>query len=213
MMLLSPFAHYQLRKLLPNLICFSFVLADQVKLSSSINLDKVLHHSLHRLQKSPNSIIKIKELEVLVVMYQNIAERKSKTHSSLLEIKRRILSLLELNQPLSDGVKLPPMISEQSTGLFKFHFSGRLHQGYNHNNQLYGLIREFPVTCKLQSYRLMWVLIDQKLACLCTFSQAHHRIWISLQSPACATLLQQEQVIESLQSLHLRSYKLRRVTA
>jgi hypothetical protein len=209
MIALSPYTHYQLRKLLPDLLHFAYLPINQTELANPANLEKVLHHLLHRLQKSPNAVCKTQELDILVPMYCENVHQQSSTHQRILEIKRRILALLGLNQTLVNRLKQSLFISEQSTRLFNFYFSGKMCQGCNYDDELYGLIREFPANRKLQAFLLIWALVDQKVVCLLTFSKVHYRIWISLRSRGCSTLLLKDQAIESLQLLHLRACKLR----
>jgi hypothetical protein len=193
---ISPITQYYLRKLLNQGLG-----ADTLGFASS----KVLEGIQSKLLQASSA----RELEILVNHYQNIESQLTQHQENLTEVKRRILAVLGLRLH-SISSTVPTLVQESAVMSFRFLQQGKLLEGSRFEGEVYGLIKQFNLVQRQQSYQVAWALTEQKVPFILTASEIRYGIWVCLRSPTYTVLINQglgilDRVV-SLQSI-LNSFK------
>ncbi|MGI0485725.1 hypothetical protein ACN4EK_09835 [Pantanalinema rosaneae CENA516] len=82
---------------------------------------------------------------------------------------------------------VPLVVREQQVVLFKFYMDQAICEGMTHTNELYRLVKVFPVKERLEAYRFGCELILQGAPVVITVSQERYAVWASLRNGSTAT--------------------------
>lgn len=193
---LSPLAQYCIRKLLrqsTDNLAQIFMPNSRAAGLSEISLDKILSNWSCQLNSEGSETV---ELELLLKLYQQF--EKAPAHSAnLIEIKRRILQILGFQTSPILPTEFPTIIKLGSTQQFSFFYKGRIQTGMRYQNELFGAVKTFSLTHRLQAYQNAWALSVAKVPIVLTFSTSELVIWINLQSPTYAVLVHQNPAVFS----------------
>jgi hypothetical protein len=194
---LSPLAQYCIRKLLrqstDNLAQLFMPTNSKAAGLSEISLNKILSNWSCQFKSESSEIA---ELELLIKLYQQF--EKSPAHSAnLVEIKRRILQIFGFQTSPILPIEFPTIIKLGSTQQFRFFYKGRIQTGMRYHDELFGAVKTFPLTHRLQAYQSAWVLSVAKVPLVLTFSPSELIIWINLRSPTYAVLIHQNPAVFS----------------
>jgi hypothetical protein len=203
-MQLSPFTQYYTRKLIQEYLeSRRYPLQSRIcpQDCMQINLYRVLSHLY------PNPLeaqAKIDELEALVAVCRTLEASSVKNQDNLNKFKRRVIQLLGLRL----GEMLPTgslrRIPEQWGTVFRFYTENQVREGFNYENEFYGLVQQFKPSQLLQICQLTYVLLHHQIPFIITRSEKRYGIWIHMKSPAYLTFLKQGQHVVSL---HLNLFK------
>lgn len=206
---LSPLAQYYIRKLLrqstDNLAQLLMPNSNLTSLSE-VSTSKLLY----QLSFEPKAQgIEVAELELLIKLYQQY-ENTSTNAASLIEIKRRIFQILGLQSDPTLLSKLPPIVAIGAIQPFCFFYNGQVQKGIRYRNELFGAVKTFALTHRLQAYQVAWALSEAKVSVVLTLAASELVIWVNLQSPAYLILLQDATLLRTLLTLTstLSKYKL-----
>jgi hypothetical protein len=203
-MQLSPFTQYYARKLIQEYIeSLRYALQSRIRLQdcTQINLHQILSHLYPTALEAK---AKIDELEALVAVYRTLEVSSVENQHNLNKVKRRIIQLLGLRL----GETLPTgslrRIPEQWGTVFRFYTENQVREGFNYENEFYGLVQQFKPSQLLQIRQLTYVLLHHQIPFILTRSEKRYGIWIHMKSPAYFTFLKQGQHVVSL---HLNLFK------
>jgi hypothetical protein len=179
MELLSPLAQYYLRKLL----------TEQNQASKAVKVDENLenvrsYRKVKRLNVQGLESSSCRELETLIHHYQSLENQIAHHYEGLNEVKRRIFWLLDHRISSSTAEEVPPLVLEQNVLRFSFLHQENLTQGIRFENEVYGLIREYPLDLSRQAFHMAWALIERAVPVTVTISDERYALWVSLRSPA-----------------------------
>lgn len=160
--------------------------------------------------KMADIVPRMQELEPLIEAYQRFEVKNNYQHESLVELKRRIFRLLGSQLGSTLPPTFPPVVPESLVVQFCFYHEKDTRNGMRYQDNLYGLVRELEPSQRLQAYQLAWALSEQDVPFVFTTSESRYAIWVNLQSPDYAVLMDQGMaVLEKVLSLNVILCKLK----
>lgn len=81
------------------------------------------------------------------------------------------------------------VVSENLVQRFNFYLQGEIHQGMQHNCDLYGLVEEVEPKQRFKVFELAQALSSQAQAIVVTDADDRYRIWVSLKNPSVLSTL------------------------
>jgi hypothetical protein len=198
---LSPLSQYYLRKLLNQVV--EIHRPEDSPDSTTEHRCPAPHPVLDLLKARALDAPSSRELETLIHHYQNLETQLTYQNESLVEIKRRIFRVLGLKMNALIPSDIPTVVQEPSRAIFRFFQQGNLREGLRFESDVYGLIQQYTLIQRQQSYQVAWALTDQKVPFILTASEKRYAIWICLRSPTYSVLIHQgASVLDRVISLH-----------
>lgn len=191
--------------------CVRHLLADHIEQVGGILNQTVDTHILGQLdivklltvQRFEDLENRIRRLETLVSFYHEVQREAKANPANLIWIRHQILQVLGLQLPTTLSALSPRGIPEQSGVVFRFYQCQQVYEGLRYLTDLYGLVRQFKPTERLQAYQLAWVFAERGIPFVFTMSASRYAIWLPLRSPMYALFLQQgSHLLETLGTLH-----------
>jgi hypothetical protein len=170
--------------------------------------EKSLETILNSIYLDPTTATtKVVELELLTKLHQDL-EKSKNDEANLVEIKRRIFQILGFHANLALPAKLPLVLQEASLSIFRFYREGSIRSGMRYEHELYGEIRRFDSTHRLQAYQFAWAMLEYQVPLLMTVAPSYYTIWVSLRSPSYRILLRHDAAfLRMILLLHSTLYK------
>lgn len=204
-MYLSPYTQYLLRRLLqhPAQTTASNLATPSVRIDANIDLNQLLCKLYPR---KFVAISKANQIEQLVRLYQQFSAQSLVDPELQDELRNRIFHILGLH--LEDkSVNLPPLVPEGETHGFRFFYADQIREGLYIEDKLYGLLLTTESFDRLSLYQLAWLLSEQKIACVLTYSPIRQALWVPVRSPVYQVFVQQgryplEKVLTLYRLLH-----------
>ena len=191
--------------------CVRHLLADHIEQVGGILNQTVNTHTLGQLdigqllsvQGFEDLEERVHRLETLVCFYHEVQREAKPNPGNLAWIRHQILQVLGLQLPTTLSTRSPQGISEQSGVVFRFYQCQQVYEGLRYLTDLYGLVRQFKPTERLQAYQLACVFADRGIPFVFTVSDSRYAIWLPLRSPAYVFFLQQgTHLVDTLLTLH-----------
>lgn len=196
-MYLSPYTQYSLRRLLQASSMEPNPASPSLRIDANIDLNHLLCKLYPR---KFVAISKANQLERLVKLYQQLTPHSPSDQVIQTELRHRIFHLLGLH--LDDtAVNLPPLLQEEKAQGFRFFYADQIREGIYVDGKLYGMLVTTENFDRLSLYQIAWVLSEQGMGCVLTYSKARQALWVPVRSPVYHVYVQQgsyplEKVLE-----------------
>jgi hypothetical protein len=186
MMQLSPCTNYAIRRMLKEHVdSVSVVQACVLTVSETTNLNLLLQRLYPRRFEIRT---KVRHLETLVQLYQQVSNGSSGAALVKREIRHRIFQILRIRFGVQE-VMLPEIVPEALVSSFYFFRGGQVREGVEYQNKFYGKIDEAAIGGCSRLYQLALVLAEQELPVLMTTSLQSYSLWVTLRSPTYGVFL------------------------
>jgi hypothetical protein len=183
---LSPYANYEIRRMLKEHVeSVSVVQSRALRVSDSVNIN----HLLKKLYPRKFEVVsRVRNLEMLMVLYQQVSGNRSLRQSAQTELKRRIFQILGIRFGVSE-VAIPSIVPESEVRLFPFFGAGEIRDAMGYQDKFFGKVDQARVGHCSELYRLAMVLAEQGLPCLITTTTEFYCLWVGLRSPVYGVFL------------------------
>ena len=197
---LSPFTNYTIRRMLQEHVeSLSELQARSLRVSETVSLDRLL------LKLYPRKFIatsKVRDLEMLTVLYQKASAKRSANLQAQAELRRRIFHILGIRFGVNE-ILMPPIIPETPELLFQFFSQGKMRDAMRLDEKIYGKVETATMRQRPKLYQIALAFSEQKIPCIITTTPDHYSLWILIRSPAYGVYLKQGLVpVEKALVLH-----------
>ena len=197
---LSPFTNYTIRRMLQEHVeSLNELQTLSLKVSETVNLEQLL------LKLYPRKFIatsKVRDLEMLTVLYQKASAKRSDNLQAQTELRRRIFHILGIRFGVNE-ILTPPIIPETPELLFQFFSQGEMRDAMRIDGKTYGKVETATMRQRPKLYQMALAFSEQKIPCIITTTPDHYSLWILIRSPAYGVYLKQGLVpVEKALVLH-----------
>lgn len=184
---LSPYANYEIRRMLKEHVhSVSVVQARPLRVSESVNIT----HLLQKLYPRKYELVsRVRNLEMLMELYQQVSGNRSIQPSVQVELKQRIFRILGIRFGVSEVV-MPAIVEQTQVQLIPFFLAGQVRDAMIYQESKYfGKVDQARVGSCTELYQLAMVLSEQRLPCLVTTTPEFYSLWVGLRSPVYGVFL------------------------
>jgi hypothetical protein len=183
---LSPYANYEIRRMLKeHVYSVSVVQARALRVSESVNIT----HLLQKLYPRKFELVsRVRNLEMLMELYQQVSANRSIQQTAQTELKQRIFRILGIRFGVSEVV-IPSIVEESQVRSVPFFVAGQVRDAMVYQDKFFGKVDQARVGSCTELYRLVMVLGEQGLPCLVTTTPEFYSLWVGLRSPVYGVFL------------------------
>jgi hypothetical protein len=183
---LSPYANYEIRRMLKEHVdSVSVIQARSLRVSESVNITQLLQKLYPR---KFELVARVRNLEMLMELYQQISTNRSLQQSAQTELKQRIFRILGIRFGVNEVV-MPSIAEESAVSLCPFFAAGAVREGMLYQDKFFGRVDQAQVGSCPELYRLAMILGEQGLPCLITTTAEFYSLWVGLRSPVYGVYL------------------------
>lgn len=185
-MQLSPYANYEIRRMLKEHVeSVSEIQARSLRVSESVNIN----HLLKKLYPRKFEVAsRVRNLEMLMEMYQQASGSRALRQSAQAELKRRIFRILGIRFGVTEVV-IPSIVLESEIQTVPLFAGGEVRMAMSHQGRFFGKVDEARLGACVQLYQLALVLEEHGFPCVITTSAESYRLWVGLRSPVYGVFL------------------------
>lgn len=183
---LSPYANYEIRRLLKEHVdSVSVIQARSLRVSESVNITQLLQKLYPR---KFELISRVRHLELLMDLYQQASNNRSLQQLAQIELKQRIFRILGIRFGVNEVV-MPSIAQESDLRLCPFFAKGEVREGMVYQEKFFGKVYQAKVGSCTEMYRLAMIIGEQGFPCLMTTTTESYSLWVGLRSPVYAVFL------------------------
>lgn len=187
-MQLSSFTQYYIRRLLRQYLQrIKYQVGEQASVQRYLKTD--LNLIMQRSGGSASQLVAtLEEIETLVEMHRQSALRRPQGDRHQAQLEQKIYELIGLR--LRSFLPASRLVTAREDGVrqFKFLWEGKLQDGIQYNDMLYGLILESKFKHDLNIYQMIAALSKAEVSVILTIAPERYAVWIDLRSPAYSIL-------------------------